>query len=356
MMTKLKILLVLLLLQMPQVYASQKPVEQLQNFLTTTKTLTSNFKQVVYDESGKVKQTSYGVFSLSRPGKFRWNYQKPFLQEIVSNNGKVWFYDADLAQVTVKRLDKSMGSTPALLLTGDVELEKEFTLENQGDEEGLEWIKLVPKNLESNFKYVLLGLNAGSLAGMELSDNFGQLTRIYFSDVRINPPLSGDEFNFIPPKGVDVLEDKEQDKPKNKEQDKPAVRVEEPAVVQEQNAVPVEVQPEVVQPENQAADEFVNEEEVTPTRHKPKAKVQPLHHEKHKDSSTEKSKAKTTDSSSKAKSKDKSKDKKADNSKEKSKDKSSDKKSKEKSSSKSKEKSSSKSNEKTKEKHKEKHK
>lgn len=223
----LKIFLVLWLLHIPFAYADQKPVAQLKTFLTNTKNLTANFKQVAFDEAGKEKQTSYGVFNLSRPGKFRWNYQKPFLQEIVSNAGKVWFYDADLEQVTIKKLDKSMGSTPALLLTGDVEIEKEFSIEKQGDDEGLQWIKLVPKNPESNFKYVLIGLNEGSLAGMELNDNFGQLTRIYFSEVNTNPQFKADEFVFNIPKGVDVLEDKEDGKTATKS---PEVQQETPQI------------------------------------------------------------------------------------------------------------------------------
>jgi outer membrane lipoprotein carrier protein len=205
----LKIVCVLWLLQMPFAYADQKPVAQLKTFLTNTKNLTANFKQVAFDEAGKEKQTSYGVFNLSRPGKFRWNYQKPFQQEIVSNGGKVWFYDTDLEQVTIKKLDKSVGSTPALLLTGDVAIEKEFTIEKQNDAEGMQWIKLLPKNAESNFKYVLIGLDKGVLGGMELHDNFGQLTRIYFSQVKSNADLKADLFTFTVPKGVDVLEDKE---------------------------------------------------------------------------------------------------------------------------------------------------
>ncbi len=205
----LKIIALSLLVNSPAFAAESTPLEQLKSFLASTKTLTANFKQAVLDENGKAKQTSYGVFYLSRPGKFRWNYQKPFQQEIVSNGGKVWFYDTDLEQVTVKKLDKSVGSTPALLLTGDVAIEKEFTIEKQGDEEGMQWIKLLPKNAESNFKYVLIGLEKGVLGGMELHDNFGQLTRIYFSQVKSNIDLKADLFTFTVPKGVDVLEDKE---------------------------------------------------------------------------------------------------------------------------------------------------
>jgi len=206
----------LILLLTNSVFAAESPVAQLKSFLSSTKTLSADFKQVVLDEQGKAKQTSHGVFYLSRPGKFRWNYQKPFLQEIISNAGKIWFYDVDLEQVTIKKLDKSVGSTPALLLTGDVAIEKEFTIENQGDEDGVQWIKLIPKNKEATFKYVLIGLNKGVLSGMELNDNFGQLTRIYFSELKINAPLKDDLFTFTVPQGVDVLEDKEPSKAERK--------------------------------------------------------------------------------------------------------------------------------------------
>jgi outer membrane lipoprotein carrier protein len=182
------------------------PIAQLKIILRSSSTLSADFKQVSLDKSGRPSQSSTGKFYLSRPGKFRWNYEKPFLQEIVSNGGKVWFYDADLEQVTVKKLDDSLGSTPALLLTGQVNIEEKFKLEEQGGQEGINWIKLSPKDDESGFKYILIGLNFDQLAGMELSDNFGQLTRIYFSNIKINPALNETLFTFKPPNGTDVFE------------------------------------------------------------------------------------------------------------------------------------------------------
>ncbi len=188
-------------------YAEDKPVRQLKAFLKNTKSLTADFKQVLINEAGNPTQTSYGVFYLQRPGKFRWDYLKPFQQQIVSTTGKVWFYDTDLEQVTIKKLDESMGSTPALLLSGDLSLEDNYTMEQQGIDGELMWVKLVPKSQQSSFKYVLIGLNNESLGGMELSDNFGQLTRIYFSNVILNPPLKQTLFEFKAPKGVDVFSD-----------------------------------------------------------------------------------------------------------------------------------------------------
>ncbi|MBL1263750.1 outer membrane lipoprotein chaperone LolA [Candidatus Methylomicrobium oryzae] len=187
--------------------ANDEPVRQLRAFLTSSRSLSADFKQVLLNEQGLPAKTSYGVFYLQRPGKFRWDYQKPFSQQIVADKGKVWFYDKDLDQVTVKKLDQSLGSTPALLLSGEVSLEDNFIIEGQGKDGDMQWIKLSPKSEETTFKYILIGLTKGSLGGMELSDNFGQLTRIYFSNVLINPPLKQTLFQFEVPKGADVFEE-----------------------------------------------------------------------------------------------------------------------------------------------------
>ncbi|WP_031431604.1 outer membrane lipoprotein chaperone LolA [Methylomicrobium agile] len=187
--------------------ADDEPVRQLRAFLTASRSLSADFKQVLLNEQGLPAKTSFGVFYLQRPGKFRWDYQKPFSQQIVADKGKVWFYDKDLDQVTVKKLDQSLGSTPALLLSGEVSLEDNFIIEGQGKEGDMQWIKLSPKSEETTFKYILIGLTKGSLGGMELSDNFGQLTRIYFSNVLINPPLKQNLFQFEVPKGADVFEE-----------------------------------------------------------------------------------------------------------------------------------------------------
>ena len=188
-------------------YGADEPVKQLQAFLKASKSLTADFKQVLINEAGDPYQTSYGIFYLQRPGKFRWDYLKPFQQQIVSTSGKVWFYDTDLEQVTVKKLDESVGSTPALLLSGNISLDDNFTMQDQGVDGDMQWIKLLPKNQESSFKYILIGLNKGTLGGMELSDNFGQLTRIYFSNVLLNPPIKPTVFEFKTPKGADVFSD-----------------------------------------------------------------------------------------------------------------------------------------------------
>jgi outer membrane lipoprotein carrier protein len=186
-------------------FAEDVPVKQLKAFLSSAKSITANFKQVLINEAGDPLQTSYGNFYLQRPGKFRWDYTKPFQQQIISTAGKVTFYDTDLEQVTIKKLDESVGSTPALLLSGDIPLEDNYTIEQQGTEGSMVWVKLLPKNQDSSFKYVLIGLEKGILSGMQLNDNFGQLTRIYFSNLKLNQTVDTDLFEFTAPKGVDVF-------------------------------------------------------------------------------------------------------------------------------------------------------
>lgn len=198
-------LLVFLCLASPLTHAAESPIQQLKAFLAATKSLTADFKQVSLNESGTPTQTSYGEFFLQRPGKFRWNYQKPYLQQIIALSGKVWFYDQDLEQVTIKKLDESVGSTPALLLSGDISLEDNYTVDEQGNDDGITWLRLIPKNDQSSFKYLLIGLSNGELSGMELNDNFGQLTRIYFSNLKHNTPIKPDLFEFKTPAGADVF-------------------------------------------------------------------------------------------------------------------------------------------------------
>ena len=185
--------------------ADDAPVKQLKAFLASAKSITANFKQTLINEAGDPFQTSYGQFYLQRPGKFRWDYTKPFKQQIVSTSGKVTFYDVDLEQVTTKKLDESVGSTPALLLSGDVPLEDNYNIEQQGTEGSMIWVKLVPKAQDSTFKYVLIGLEKGVLSGMRLNDNFGQLTRIYFSNLKLNQSIDENLFEFHAPEGVDVF-------------------------------------------------------------------------------------------------------------------------------------------------------
>jgi chaperone LolA len=133
-------------------------------------------------------------------------YQKPYEQIIVGDGKKFWMYDVDLNQVTVKKLDAALGGSPAALLSGNNEIERDFVLTDKGEKEGLDWLEAKPKSAESNFTKVLMAFNShAELMVMELFDSFNHRTILRFSGLKNNPSLSPQLFNFVPPKGADVL-------------------------------------------------------------------------------------------------------------------------------------------------------
>jgi len=182
-------------------------VDALKAFIGDTKTARASFSQSVLDQNGKLRQKSEGTLSFSRPGKFRWVYQKPYEQVIVGDGSRLWIYDADLEQVTVRKLGDALGSSPAALLAGSNEIEKYFTLKDAGSREGLQWLEARPKDKESTFEAVHMGFAGNTLAAMELKDTFGQTTLLKFSGMVKNPAVNAGEFKFTPPKNADVITD-----------------------------------------------------------------------------------------------------------------------------------------------------
>lgn len=182
-------------------------VDSLQSFLQHSRTIRAQFTQTVQDRNGKQVQNASGVMQFSRPGKFRWVYEKPYAQLIVGDGVKVWMYDADLNQVTVRKLDQALGSTPAALLAGDNEIERNFDLIDGGRRDGLEWVEASPKAQGGSFEKIRLAFRDGSLAAMELRDHFGQTTTIRFVQLEMNPKLAAKLFVFAPPAGADVVGD-----------------------------------------------------------------------------------------------------------------------------------------------------
>ena len=180
-------------------------IDKLHRFLETTRTLRADFAQIVVAKNGKRPQQSVGVMMISRPGKFRWQIEKPYSQLLVGDGEKIWMYDPDLRQVTVKKMDSALGSTPAALLVGSNNLEKNFNLRELGEREGLEWLEATPKSADSGFEKLQLGFFGDELKAMELFDNFGQTTSLAFSNVQRNPPLPTAFFRFVPPAGADVI-------------------------------------------------------------------------------------------------------------------------------------------------------
>ncbi len=196
-------ILVSILLFAPQAYAGG--VDALKSFINDTRTAKSAFSQTVADQNGKLRQKSEGTLAFSRPGKFRWVYQKPYEQLIVGDGVKLWIYDADLEQVTVKKLGDALGSSPAALLAGSNEIEKYFVLKDAGTQDGMEFLEARPRDKESTFEVVHMGFAGGTLKTMVLKDSFGQTTVLKFAKLEKNPQLSSSDFKFTPPKGADVI-------------------------------------------------------------------------------------------------------------------------------------------------------
>lgn len=176
-------------------------------FNAATKSATARFEQQVLDRAGKVVERGAGTFVFARPGKFRWTYEKPHRQLLVADGSKLWIHDPDLNQVTVKRIDQAISSTPAALLAGKEDITALFTLKDAGSAEGLNWVEATPKSPDTGFERVRLGLAGKTLAAMELHDQLGGRTMLRFSQLEPNAAVPPGTFTFTPPKGADVLGD-----------------------------------------------------------------------------------------------------------------------------------------------------
>src|SRR5258706_674354 len=188
--------------------AQAAAIERFKAFAKSTQTARGSFEQKVYDRDRRLSQESKGSFAFMRPGKFRWVYDKPVDQVIVGDGDRVWIYDRGLAQVTVRKLARALGSTPAALLAGSTDVEKAFELADAGAKDGLEWLDAKPKDREAGFEKIRMGFNAAGLQAMEPTDNFGQTTLLRFTALEPNAKVDAKEFRFDPPKGADGLGDK----------------------------------------------------------------------------------------------------------------------------------------------------
>jgi outer membrane lipoprotein carrier protein len=178
---------------------------ELERFLAAADTLRADFRQVALDPDGQVGTASSGRFYVSRPGRFRWEYLEPAEQLVVSDGQRLWMYDADLEQVTVRPIDDGLEGTPAMLLSGRGRLADSFEFGASYAEGGLEWIELRPRSERPEFKALRVGLRGGKIAAMEVIDSLEQITRIEFTAVELGGALDENLFRFEPPPGVDVI-------------------------------------------------------------------------------------------------------------------------------------------------------
>ena len=185
--------------------ATAGAVDDFRTLTTDTRAARGDFTQVVTDRNGKSLRQASGTFSLARPGKFRWAYEKPYAQLLVGDGQKVWIYDRDLNQVTIRPFDQTLSSTPAALLSGSSDFEKVFAIEEQPASGGVSWLIAKPRGAETGLEFARIGFAGGALKTLEFVDAFGQKTTITIARFEKNPSLPADNFKFTPPKGADVV-------------------------------------------------------------------------------------------------------------------------------------------------------
>lgn len=184
---------------------------KLDRLLNALDTIQAGFVQIVKDARDQEIERSSGQLQIKRPGKFRWEYKKPNIQTLVSDGQRLWIYDAELEQVTVNRIDASFMGSPAMLLSGKDGLRANFEVEHVEQRADLVLIDLSPKwPANSDFKSIQISIRDEQLVGMSLRDNLGQITALQFTQFKRNPSLSDNRFVFIPPKGVDLVDNTRQ--------------------------------------------------------------------------------------------------------------------------------------------------
>ncbi len=193
--------------------ARASALEQFKTFVGSAQSAKGEFSQRLVKESQsaqpgspavKVSTASTGTFLFARPGKFIWTYQKPYEQLLQADGERLFIYDKDLNQVITRKLGNALGSSPAAILFGSNDLEKNFTLKDAGTKNGLEWLEATPKSKDTTFEHIGIGLKNGLPEAMELRDTFGQISLLTFTHFEKNPTLRADQFKFVMPKGVDV--------------------------------------------------------------------------------------------------------------------------------------------------------
>ncbi|MGJ7915364.1 outer membrane lipoprotein chaperone LolA [Massilia sp. LXY-6] len=188
--------------------AHASALEQFKSFVSGTKAARGDFTQTQVRSkasTGKAPPPASGTFVFARPGKFIWTYRTPYEQVLQADGETLYIYDKDLNQVTTRKLGNALGSSPAAILFGSNDLEKNFTLAEAGTRDGLEWLSATPKGKDTTFEQIGIGLKDGVPQAMELKDSFGQTSVLKFTNFQRNPPLGAQQFKFEVPKGADVV-------------------------------------------------------------------------------------------------------------------------------------------------------
>ncbi len=187
------------------VQAEENPLARVESFLSATGTMSASFEQVLLDSNGRVLAESSGTMAIKRPGLFRWHYTDPEELLVLGDGEQVWNYDVELENVTVASQKETLAGNPAALLAGSGNVADSFSAEKTWRGGETDWIELVPREKQRDFRRVRLGFSGDTLVAMELYDQLGQTTRIAFDQILQNAPVDDELFAFSPPEGVDVI-------------------------------------------------------------------------------------------------------------------------------------------------------
>jgi outer membrane lipoprotein carrier protein len=206
---KLKSYLLVIILCLFNASLSQagEAVPMLEKFLGKTETMHAKFQQKLLDARGVLLQQSAGVFTLKRPGKFSWDYIIPYPQKIISNGHKIWIYDEELEQVTIKKYSQMLAGSPVVLLDQQKDINEDFEVKDEGFNNNQYWVTLLPKSADKEFKKIEIGMVKSGLQTMRLYDGFDQITIIEFDNLETNIKLKDELFSFEPPEGTDIVGD-----------------------------------------------------------------------------------------------------------------------------------------------------
>lgn len=188
-------------------YSHASGLDALHAFITDTHTVQADFTQTVYDRHQHIQQQSSGTMAFSRPNKFRWVYQHPYAQIIVGDGKRIYLYDEDLSQITIKRMDKAIGSSPAALLAGDNTVEKYYHFSDMSSIDGITRLTATPIDPEGPYQHIEMDFHHNQLVRLIIQDNFGMTTDLSLSHLIRNPKLPISNFEFTPPVGIDVISD-----------------------------------------------------------------------------------------------------------------------------------------------------
>jgi outer membrane lipoprotein carrier protein len=184
----------------------------LDSYLTHLKTLRAEFTQTVTDNRGEQVQKAEGKLVIVRPGRFRWELTPQASGEggasaqlMVADGKNLWFYDRDLEQVSVKPASTALTATPAGLLSGDGNVREWFAVKPDGRKDGFDWVLVVPREPDADFREARLAFGNAELKRMVLKDKLGQTVRLDFYSSERNAPVAEGEVKFSPPEGADVI-------------------------------------------------------------------------------------------------------------------------------------------------------